>query len=293
MKIGILLIKLPKIELSQVTIMNTIKASQISGIGELERERLSSLLRDTRATISVAEAAVILNLSPMHAAKILASYAKKGWLKRIYRGLYLSVPLESGTSDIVAEEPFIIAQKLFSPCYVAGMNAANYWGLTEQIFLTITVMTQNKVINTKTKILDTEYIIHSIKPLYFFGLKSIWISNVKVQISDPTRTIIDMAIFPQFCGGLGFFEEVLKNYYSSKYKDVNLLMKYLDMAKNGAAIKRLGYLFERYFPDEGKFIDYCLENLTKGYIKLASTSDCSKIIKRWRLWMPESYKEIR
>lgn len=50
---------------------------------------------------------------------------------------------DTQTSDVIPEEPFVIAEKLFSPCYIGGINAANYWDLTEQIFRTITVMTPN------------------------------------------------------------------------------------------------------------------------------------------------------
>ena len=32
------------------------------------------------------------------------------------------------------EDPLVIAEKLFSPCYVGGWSAAEYWGITEQIF---------------------------------------------------------------------------------------------------------------------------------------------------------------
>lgn len=270
--------------------MERLNVATLSGLGDKERQKLSLLLRETSGTISVSEAANILNLDSKKAANLLILYAKKGWLKRIYQGVYLPIPLESDTSDIVAQEPFVIAQKLFSPCYIGGMNAANYWGLTEQIFQTITVMAQNISAKRKRdiKILDTEYIIHTVKPSYFFGLKIIWLTNVKVQISDPSRTIIDMMIFPQFCGGLRFIEDVLKSYYQSKYLDVDLLIKYLGMAKNGAAIKRLGYLFEKYFPNEEKLINYCLDNLTKGYINIVPGTEYPRLIRRWNLRVPDN-----
>ncbi len=169
--------------------------SQISGLGTLERKRLSTLLRNTQTTISVSEAARIWKMDRSHAAKILATYNKKGWLKRIASGVYILVPLSSQTSDVVPEEPFAIAEKLFSPCYIGGVNAANYWDLTEQIFRTITVMTEKPLIERTQKITGIEYILHTLKPRYFFGLKSIWFNDVKVKISDSTRTIVDMLMF--------------------------------------------------------------------------------------------------
>ncbi|MGE3318421.1 MAG: type IV toxin-antitoxin system AbiEi family antitoxin domain-containing protein [Candidatus Berkiella sp.] len=263
-----------------------------AGLGQTERMRLSKLLRATKVTISVAEAASALGLEPKQAAKLLSWYTKKGWLNRISQGLYLPVPLESATSDIVAEEPFVIAEKLFAPCYIGGMNAANYWELTEQIFRTVTVMTQNKVKNRQPKIGGTEYDIHSIKPEYFYGLKSIWLTGVKVQISDPTRTILDMVLFPQFCGGIRFVMDVIQSYFQSKHKDIDLLIKYLEKAQNGAAIKRLGFIIEKYYPDEEKLINYCLQNLTQGYIRISPNLESPRLIRRWRLWVPENFKEV-
>ncbi len=267
-------------------------SSKTAGLGRQEREKYSALLQGTRATISVAEAARILELESSQASMLLALYARKGWLKRIAYGVYIPVPLESDTSDIVAEEPFVIAEKLYSPCYIAGMNAANYWELTEQIFRTTTVMTQKQVRNRTLSIAGASYLIHTIKPLYFFGLKTIWLTGVKVQISDPTRTIIDMVMFPQFCGGISFVIDMIKSYFQSKYKDIDLLINYLGKTQNGAAIKRLGFIVEKYYPDEEKLINYCLQNLTQGYIRISPNLDTPRLIRRWRLWVPDNFKEV-
>lgn len=261
------------------------------GLGQLERQRLSQLLQHTKVTISVTEAAEIWKMNQAQAAKLLSWYQKKGWLKRIVHGVYIAVPLEAQSTEVIPEEPFVIAEKLFAPCYISGMNAANYWDLTEQLFQTVTVMTENKVMKRKQKIANTTYLIHTIKSDYFFGLKTIWLNDVKVRIADPTRTLIDMMMYPQFCGGIRFIEDVLKSYFHSKNKNVELLLNYLEKITNGAAIKRLGYLLEKNFPDETKLIDFCLNKLTKGYANLSPSIDCPRVVTHWRLRVPENWKD--
>ena len=270
--------------------MKYTKNSQALGLGELERSRLSQLLSDTKAVISVTNAADIWKVDRSHAAKLLSLYQKKGWLRRIVRGMYIEVPLSSPTLDVVPEEPFVIAEKLFSPCYIAGTNAANYWDLTEQIFQSVTVMTQRLIPSRKKTIAGTEYLLHTIKPTYFFGLKTVWVNGMKVKISDPTRTILDMVMYPQFCGGIRFVEEVLKNYFHSSHKNVGLLIEYLEKITNGAAIKRLGYLVEKNFPEEKNLLEFCKKHLTQGYVMLESSLDCNKVVTRWRLRVPENWK---
>lgn len=271
--------------------MKYTKESEALGLGQLERKRLSQLLRAAKITISVAQAASIWNMDGTHAAKILSWYQKKGWLRRIARGIYIEIPLDSPTVDVVPEEPFVIAAKLFSPCYIAGQNAANYWDLTEQLFQTITVMTEKLIPSRNKMIAGTEYAIHTIKSTYFFGLQTVWINGVKVKVSDPTRTIIDMVMYPQFCGEIRFVEDVLKNYFHSTHKNSDLLIAYLGKITNGAVIKRLGYLVEKNFPAETRLIDFCLQHLKKGYVRLTTSVECPRIITRWRLRVPENWKD--
>lgn len=106
----------------------------LAGIGKKDRERLAEVLRAARGTISVGEAASVLGLSRAAAAKLLARWAQKGWLSRVHRGLYVPVPLESRSADVPLEDPWVIAVRLYEPCYIGGWSAAEYWGLTEQIF---------------------------------------------------------------------------------------------------------------------------------------------------------------
>jgi len=271
--------------------MNYTKKTNFSGLGKSEREKLAIILRGTKTTISVAEAANILNLSRVQAAKILSWYTRKGWLSRISCGIYIPVPLTSSTADIILEDPLVIAEKLFSPCYIGGWSAAEHWGMTEQIFRTIVVFTTRKPRNRKPIIHHIQYILHTIKPTLFFGFKTQWRNDVKINISDPTRTIIDMLADPTLGGGLRPTLDILQYYFGSSIKDNEALEKYLQTYNNGAIYKRLGFLLEKYFPHEEKLIQICKNNITKGKTQLGPTLDCKTLITKWQLWVPRNWSD--
>lgn len=264
---------------------------RLSGIGKLDRERIATLLRGTQHTISVNEAAVLLGLSREHAAKILARCASKGWVSRIKRGVYIPVPLESTTGDIPLEHPWVVAEKLFHPCYIGGWSAAEHWGLTEQIFRTLLVLTTERPRNRKPVISGTDFLLHTISKKALFGLKTIWQEKTKVSVSDPTRTILDFLIDPKLGGGIRMIADMLKEYLKSEYKNLPLLIDYANRLDNSAAFKRLGFLLEQYTPKELDIIDACKKQVTISKAKLDPQLGADKLITRWRLWVPASWKK--
>ncbi len=260
------------------------------GLGKIERKRLSGILRNTRGTVTALEVSNILQLPRQRAAKLLATYAKKGWLSRIQQGVYIPVPIESETTDIAPEDTFVIAEKLFAPCYISGWSAAEYWGMTDQIFRSIIVMTQQQQKNYQPVIKDTEYLLHFTKLVRFFGLKSVWRSNVKVLVSDPTRTIVDLMQNPSLGGGIRSTVDILQSYFGSKEKSIQMCIDYMQQLNNGAAYKRLGFLVEKYFADEQNLLKECKERLTTGNAKLDADLTCNKLVTKWRLLVPENWK---
>ena len=106
---------------------------RLTGIGKTDRERIAAIIRGTKGTVSVGEVARILNVASTDAAKMLSRWSKKGWMSRIRRGLYVPVPLESRTADVPLEDPWLIADRLFSPCYIGGWSAAEYFDLLGKI----------------------------------------------------------------------------------------------------------------------------------------------------------------
>lgn len=263
----------------------------ILGIGKLDRERLALILKTTQQTISVSQAAKILGINNIAAAKLLSYWAANGWISRIKRGIYIPVPLESTTSDITLENPWVIAEKLYHPCYIAGWSAAEHSGLTEQIFRTIVIFTTQKQRNNQPIINGTHFLIHTISEQTMFGLKSIWYGETKVFVSDPSRTILDMLANPKFGGGIRSAADMLINYLNSENKDLPLLFQYAKKIKNGTVFKRLGFLLEKYAPQETETIALCKKELTKGKIKLDPNLPAEKLITRWQLWVPANWKE--
>lgn len=262
----------------------------LSGIGKISRQQLTTLLRNTQTTISISEASELLDLSRKKAAQLLARYAAKGWLSRIKRGVYIPVPLESTTTDIPIEDPWLIAEKLYSPCYIGGWSASEHWGLTEQIFRTVVVLTTKKPHDRSPSINGTDFLLRTIPQQALFGLKVIWRGQVKVQVSNPTRTILDLLANPKLGGGIRSATDMLSNYLKSEYKNLDLLIEYAKRLNNGAVFKRLGFLLEQINPEETKTIATCKIHLSQGKVKLDTHLDCKKLITRWRLWVPENWK---
>lgn len=261
----------------------------ILGLGKEDRKRLSAILRETKGTISVQEVAKILRVSPSDAAKMLSRWAKKGWLSRVRRSLYIRIPLESRTADVPLEDPWIIADRLFSPCYIGGWSAAEYWDLTEQVFRTIVVMTVRKPRDRSPVIKGIGFLLRTVSGEALFGTKPVWRGDVKVSVSDPSRTVLDMLDSPKFGGGIRSTTDIFSNYLKSENRNLELLISYAKRLGNGAVFKRLGFLTERIAPNQKAIIEECRVRLTKGNVMLDPALKADRLVTRWRLWVPESW----
>ncbi len=260
-----------------------------AGLGKESRKRLAEILRRTRGTVTVSQAAEALGIPSDRAAKMLARWAQQGWMSRVRQGLYVPVPLEARTADVALEDPWIIAEQLYSPCYIGGWTAAEYWGLTEQIFRTVLVMTTRKPRDRRPKFKGTDFLLHTISVSAQFGTKPVWRGQVKINVADPTRTILDMLDDPTLGGGVRPIVDVFRAYIGSDKKDTKLLIQYADHLGNGAVFKRLGFIAERYAPNEQELINACRARLTKGNAKLDPALPSDKLVSSWRLWVPSNW----
>jgi len=258
----------------------------LAGIETKARGQLAEILRKSKGTVTVEEASSILGMSRLDIAKLLARWAQQGWMTRVRRGLYVPVPLEAQSPEGALEDPWVIAARIFEPCYIGGWSAAEHWGLTEQIFRTIVVFTTRRVIKRKPKIQATEFWVKKIGQSRLFGTKIVWRGRTRVQVSDPTKTVVDMLDDPAMGGGARMVESVFRAYLASPDKNMDLLLEYSQRMKNGAIFKRLGYLLDRSGAPDPSVLTMIQKSLTWGNAKLDPALPSKRLITRWRLWVP-------
>jgi predicted transcriptional regulator of viral defense system len=263
----------------------------MAGLGKLSRSQLSSILRKTTGTVTPGLAAKTLGLTQIEAAKLLARWAKQGWLQRVRRGIYVPVALESERADSSPEDAWIIAEAAFAPCFICGWSAAEHWGLTEQVFRTVLVSTSRRPRNREPTMGGIGFRLRTVGKEEFFGLNTVWRGRARVQVTDASRTIIDLLADPSLGGGLRSSVDMLQNYLASKeYRNVVQLVSYAETLGVGAVFKRFGFLLEQFAPDERDAIAQCAHSLTQGNAKLDPALPGEKLVTAWRLWLPKGWK---
>ena len=78
-----------------------------------------------------------------------------------------------------------------------------------------------------------------------FGTKGVWRGRVKVDVSDPARTIVDMLDDPAIGGGIRHVSDCLGAFLNEAGTAPEALIATAERFDNGAVFKRLGFLLER------------------------------------------------
>jgi len=263
------------------------------GIGKKSRRFLQKVLIETEGVLTSKKVAAILHVERSRANSLLFYWASRGWIQRIKHGVYVPVPLEAETSDRPLEDPWIVAEHIYSPCYLTGLTAAQYWDFTEQIIETITVFTQKYVRHSTMKIANVTYLIKRISKDKVFGLKKIWRESNLVYLADPSRTIVDLLANPPLGGGIINVDEMLLAYWNSEHLNREILLDYISKYKNKTIYKRLGFLIEFHKLNEQKLIEECRKNISKGNSQLDPSVKGKALSKRWGLWYPSYFRGAR
>jgi predicted transcriptional regulator of viral defense system len=253
------------------------------------RKQLAQLVGRAGDVIQVDDAVNVLGLDRTAAAKTLARWTSQGWLRRIRRGVYVPVSLDSLNSEHVLDDPWVLVPGLFGPAYVGGRSAAEYWDLTEQLFNDVVVMTTQSVRTKTQRRHGITFTLKHIQERKMFGCKPVWRGRTKVMVSDPQRTIIDLLDDTAVGGGIQQVTDCLCEYFKRKDRDDRLLIEYGERLGNGAVFKRLGFLAEQR--GEKTLAEACRDRLTKGTVKLDPMLDCPNLVTRWRIWVPVRWKE--
>lgn len=230
------------------------------------------------------DAAGALEVSRDEAARIAGYLASKGWLSRVRRGLFTVVPLEADVPEAWRADPWLAAARVFSPCYIGGWSACEHWGLTEQLFRSVLVVSAKPQRSAYVTVQGTEFRVATRQPDALFGTRKVWRGRERVAVSDPTKTIVDVLDDPSIGGGIRNVADILDEYLSGDNRNDELLVDYADRLGNRTVFKRLGYLVETLEIDAIDLIETCRARRSAGLAKLdPSIHGGGRITKRWGL----------
>lgn len=211
-----------------------------SRLGPKERRFLVSMASSDKR-VFLYEDAIPFWTSAGQTRKALSRLVKKGWLKRLRRGLYILIPLEAGVEGEWSEDPMVIATQIVPGGAVSYWTALHHWNMTEQIPRTVFVQTCDGRYLAETEILGVRYQFIMIKQEKCFGVLTRTSDGMNYRITDREKTLIDALDRSDLSGGILLIAQALK---STENIDWDKLTSYLDRLGSGAVYKRLGYLVE-------------------------------------------------
>ena len=265
--------------------INTVQSIMVSStrLGPQERLFLTSLAGEGKRIVHFSDGLPFWS-SVHQTRKALSRLERKGWLRRLERGVYLLIPLEAGPGGNWSEDPMVIAGQLVPDGAAAYWTALHYWNLTEQVPRTVFVQTLTRRSAPVSEIMGINYRFVTIKKERFFGILSQMAKGLSFRITDREKTIIDSTARPELSGGIKLVADSLR---SANELDWSKLNEYLLRFGSGAVYKRLGYLIERLevdFPNRDQFLHEWQGKLSQGIAMLEPGGDQNGPVRtRWRI----------
>ena len=251
------------------------------------QKRLAALIRATSGTIRVVDAMRVLEIDRQHASRLLAGWHKQGVIRRVAHGLYVPVQPSLLGQTQVLEDPWVLVPELYSPGYIGGWSALEYWELTEQLFRSVCVLTHKRVTYGETTHQGINFFIKYVPEKHLFGTKTVWRGHTKILVSDPYKTLLDCIDDLHLGAGLQHVIDCLLEFTKvfEKPSDLDALLDYAVQINNGALFKKLGYLAEQ-LAFKPSFVSECQKHLTSGYATLDKNAPHNRLVTRWNLWVP-------
>ena len=207
--------------------------------GNMEIESLFALEESEAGVLTIADLAKKMRLSREQAWKLASRLVKKKRLIRLKRGIYLFAPMKAGrrglwTEDAVTSIPKLMEGKEY---YIGFWSALNHYGLTEQIPVTVQVVTTSR--QRSFEALQTRFKFIQVRCLGEW--KEVEIDGKNVRIASVEQLILDCLSFPEKSGGI---KEACKALWNARKKLDWKKLESLSYKSSDAARRRLGYLSE-------------------------------------------------
>jgi predicted transcriptional regulator of viral defense system len=259
-------------------------------IGSAYRHKLAQVIRAAKGIITPQVVSETLSISTQEAGRILSRWNQHGWVKRIKRGVYIPISVDDITGDSSIEDPWILANRLYYPGYIGGFSAIKHWDFSEQLFETTTFFTSKKIKIKYPEIGNSHFQLKNISAYKIFATQAVWRDNVKILISDPSKTIVDLFDDPTIVGGMRVVQDVFLEYKESEYFDVEKIINYAEKMKNRTIFKRFGFLMETMGLNDLNEKYDLHHKISMGNSIFDPGIENTSIVRKWNLRIPAVWK---
>jgi predicted transcriptional regulator of viral defense system len=260
---------------------------------ETDRSVIAKLARASSGGILTLDVAVqALESDRYTASRRVGALIRAGWLARVRRGVYSIRPLDASPETRMAEEdPWVVATRVFDPCYVGGWSAAGHWHLTEQLFRATMVVTERHVRRSNVTIGNSVFRVARYKWRNTKRIETAWRGNSRVLVASVERTIVDACAHPEWVGGGRHLVSVFRTAVEDGAVTPDALLAGAHGAHTGAALGRLAVLVERYWPQAANVLNYAAKHRGTGYVRFdPSVRSNGPLNTRWGVWLNVSFE---
>jgi len=261
--------------------MNKNDVKEISSLSPTEQKIYSELYSERVVTTKdVRETLEEEKMAPEH----ITNLRKKGFFKRIKKGLYAIAPPDMVNKDEIKPDKFLLASKIKDEYYISHHSALEFHGLAQTIHNRVYIT--SKTAGRSFTYSGIEYKIITSK--HFFGFEKTNHLNSTITVSDREKTILDCIRSPKYAGG---WEELMKSLERIPEIDIETLLIYLQKIDENSLYQKTGFILE-YIDLENfeEISDELLSKVGKRTYYIDKEKD-SYYVKRWNLMVPKRFKE--
>lgn len=242
---------------------------------------------------TVGEAALVLGAgNRQKVSQILGYHAKVGHIKRVRRGLYVTVPPGFSESDYIPD-PFLLAAKMSDDSILAYHTALEFHGRAYSMRQDMTYVTRRAARSSQIG----SYRFRPVpfpKPLRVKGREDYGVAKeeragLTVRVTTLERAFVDVLDRPDLSGS---WEEIWRSLESIEFFDLSKVVEYALLLENATTAAKVGYYLEQH-RDRLMAKESHLEPLGKMKPRRPHYLERSKrhpgqLIQRWNLVVPES-----
>jgi predicted transcriptional regulator of viral defense system len=232
-------------------------------LGPTETRLLNRLAADGQVIFSTDQARAALGDAAQNVNKLLYRLTCKRWLLRLEKGKYLLLPLEAGTEGLYSIHEFVIAAHLIEPYAIAYASALSFHDLFDLLPQTVFVATTRRKTDVTVEELGLRFRFVTLTPHKFFGFQTVTIEEHPVQITTPSKTLVDGLDRPDLCGGIIELSKAICR-YARDGADWEQVTADAERLGNRTVFKRLGYLVELTETEVGEWLERWRAEISAG-----------------------------